>query len=438
MKKRLYKFFNRVQTSKPVRFTGLLIIYLWSRWLPFPSELDKPVDFSKTPSAESIRNMAKNTANIKSNENQSVTDNQSQMIFVTGSGDQITRDGQRIAGNVNSLRGGESLGNPSSSSIVQAPPSSPKSKGVKGETGSSTGSLGIPGATGFPNPARKNARSINGAGSNNPKKRDRLPSGFYKSNPSSGSGNGNGNSPGNSAEYDEYCAPKTRVEPGDEYYDYFPRSRTRRPGVSMSKVPGAKRRVKRQRVYDRYQELLKKMAEKGYPDYESMECSLQRFEDLCVDPKIQLFTEKAILQAEGGLHLELDGSVKNIRVNQNLEVDIDLMCELGKTGETIYLDHKFLPDYVTLTRDNGELVYPDPSYRPDIYKRAYKSGIRAAEQQQKWAEKANGVKIYEAYDLRKYSDPEVVNDLIHQFSQGVIAQDGDLATIIFITNKDKE
>ena len=52
MKKRFSKFFNRVQTSKPVRFTGLLIIYLCPRWLPFPPELENPVDFYRRPSAK--------------------------------------------------------------------------------------------------------------------------------------------------------------------------------------------------------------------------------------------------------------------------------------------------------------------------------------------------------------------------------------------------
>lgn len=438
------------KNRKELKMAIVLTIFGWSFLPVFPSiasEIDK-----------SEQNLEQIRDHIETNETQSNTEikAKSQIVIITGSGDKFDKRGKRLANDtkvvLNINRGGDGKSAPSSSS-------------------SRTGSSVIPGVGAFQNrfpgaknpstgrsPARMSGKNIfpgpkqgpssgKSAGSKGQsypgktppaKKLDRLPSGFggqYKkkgrglSGGPSGSGSGS-NGSGNSAEYDSSSQkPKKPLSKSQDQCsnpNYFTKQNPRK---KKKAAKNRKRTLKRQEVYDRYKEFVKEMKQDGY-DIFDLDCDYQRFEDMCRDPRTGLFTAKEMFQAEGGLALEAQGVIKNVRLNTDLNVNIDLVAELTSTGETILLDAKRAKNFDGFRDNYGNLV-AETSKRANPLDRAFDSGQKAVDQQNKWRKAANGRPIYEFYDLKEFRNTPMIPGLIEEFTNGVESMGGDMSTILF-------
>jgi hypothetical protein len=94
--------------------------------------------------------------------------------------------------------------------------------------------------------------------------------------------------------------------------------------------------VSEKRVIERYQNFISQMSDNISED---------RFLELSRGE----FDEKSIFKAEGGLEAEAKGFLKNLRRPENPDVDLDFQAELVDSGKTIFVDHKGMIDFGSLS-----------------------------------------------------------------------------------------
>ena len=141
------------------------------------------------------------------------------------------------------------------------------------------------------------------------------------------------------------------------------------------------RAVSRTRVNEAYQDFISEMNKKGY----KVNISEDRFAELSVNPQTREFDEQSISEAYGTLELELKNMIKNLRRTKNPKVDLDFMAERVGSGETIFLDHKEMIDFESLS-DQGI----DVSYFPSHEEVAFNMGKDSVQQKQTFLEKDQG------------------------------------------------
>lgn len=90
------------------------------------------------------------------------------------------------------------------------------------------------------------------------------------------------------------------------------------------------------------------MSDEGY----EVTISEDRFLELSRNPQTGQFDEKSIFEAEGGLEAEVKGLFKNLRRPENPDVDLDFQAELVDSGKTVFVDHKGMIDFGSLS-DKG-------------------------------------------------------------------------------------
>ena len=88
-----------------------------------------------------------------------------------------------------------------------------------------------------------------------------------------------------------------------------------------------------------------KKKKKGY----EVNISEDRFLELSTNPQTGQYDEKSIFETEGGLELEAKGMVNNLRRPDNPKVDLDFVAERVGSGETIFIDHKGMIDFGSLS-----------------------------------------------------------------------------------------
>ena len=222
----------------------------------------------------------------------------------------------------------------------------------------------IPGAHGFKIPiSRRNPKSNNpplgGARQNANKgissgvnKLPRARSGFRTPYPvkkqglydgvtaSSGSGSGN---PGDDSN------PDFNVKSSNECQDpnYFNQAQEKK-----KKKKKNSQQVSRKRVIKAYQDFISEMEKKGY----KTNISQDRFLKLSINPQTNQYDEKSIFETKGGLELEANGTVNNLRRPDNPKVDLDFMAERVGSEETIFIDHKGMIDFGTLSNKGIDIT----------------------------------------------------------------------------------
>jgi hypothetical protein len=175
--------------------------------------------------------------------------------------------------------------------------------------------------------------------------------GFYgESTGSGGSGSGNGSeNPGDDPNQNN---PRFKSSDQCQDPDYFNQEQKKK-----KKDKKNSRQVSRKRVIEAYQNFMSKMKKKGY----EINISEHRFLELCTNPQTGQFDEKSIFETTGGLELEANGMVNNLRRPDNTKVDLDFMAERVDSGETIFIDHKGMIDFGSLS-DKGIDISGFPSH----------------------------------------------------------------------------
>ena len=102
---------------------------------------------------------------------------------------------------------------------------------------------------------------------------------------------------------------------------------------------------------------MSKMKKKGY----EVNIAEDRFIELSTNPQTGKFDEKSIFETEGGLELEAKGMIDNLRRPDNPKVDLDFVAERVGSGETIFIDHKGMIDFGSLS-DKGIYISGFPSH----------------------------------------------------------------------------
>ena len=229
----------------------------------------------------------------------------------------------------------------------------------------------IPGAHGFKppisrrnpklnNPALGGARQNTGKGvSPGANKPPRAPSGFrtpYKPvkkqglyGGATGSGGSGSGSPGDDSNPNN---PHFNTKSSDQCQNpnYFNQAQKKKKKKNS-------RQVSKKRVIEVYQDFMSKMKKKGY----EVNISEDRFLELSTNPQTGQYDEKSIFETEGGLELEANGMVNNLRRPDNPKVDLDFVAERVSSGETIFMDHKGMIDFGSLS-DKGIDISGFPSH----------------------------------------------------------------------------
>ena len=249
----------------------------------------------------------------------------------------------------------------------------------------------IPGAPGFTpqrpllGPRKRNPMNPNP----NPTKPPRLPSGFTKIPHTplkeqrlagqGGNGNGKGN-PGSNSN------PKNRrSESPDQCLnrEYYKKKKKKRSDE-----------ISKERVLEIYEDFLSRMGDKGY----KINVSEDRFLELARDPHRGTYTNNSVFEAKGGLELEANGTVTNLRRPENRQVDLDFVSEYVSSGETVFIDHKGMIDFETLRKEKEV----DVSHFPSHQNVAFKMGKDLVEQKKR--------------HLGKYLGPTSIEDVIHVYN----------------------
>lgn len=105
------------------------------------------------------------------------------------------------------------------------------------------------------------------------------------------------------------------------------------------------RQVSKKRVIEAYQDFMSKMKKKGY----GVNIFEDRFLKLFTNPQTGQYDEKSISETKGGLELEAEGMVNNLRRPDNPKVDLDFVAERVGSGETVFIDHKGMIDFGSLS-----------------------------------------------------------------------------------------
>lgn len=220
----------------------------------------------------------------------------------------------------------------------------------------------IPGAHGFKPPISTRNPNLNnpapgGARQNtakglfpNPNKPPRAPSGFRTPHKSvekqglyggatgfGGSGSGSGSPGSDSNQNNNQNNPRSKSSDQCQNTNYSNQKKKKKKKNSHQ--------VSKKRVIEAHQDFMSKMNKKGY----EVNIPEDRFLELSTNPQTGKFDEKSIFEAEGGLELEANGRVKNLRRPGNSKVDLDFVAERVGSGETIFIDHKGMIDFGSLS-----------------------------------------------------------------------------------------
>ena len=103
--------------------------------------------------------------------------------------------------------------------------------------------------------------------------------------------------------------------------------------------------VSKQKVIEAYQNFI---SEINYRGYEVNICE-DRFIGLSKNPQTGKFDKKSIFETEGDLQGEVKGLYSNLRRTKNLKVDLDFETISVKTGKTIFVNHKGMIDFGSLS-----------------------------------------------------------------------------------------
>ena len=211
----------------------------------------------------------------------------------------------------------------------------------------------IPGAHGFkppisrrnPNNPKLNNPALGGTRQNTGKgvspsanKPPRAPIGLYvRATGSGGSGSG---SPGDDSNPNN---PRFSTKSSDQCQNpnYFNQAQKKKKKKNS-------RQVNKKIVIEAYQDFMSKMKKKGY----EINIPEERFLELSTNPQTGQYDKKSIFETEGGLELEAKGMVNNLRRPDNPKVDLDFVAERVSSGETIFMDHKGMIDFGSLS-DKG-------------------------------------------------------------------------------------
>ena len=241
----------------------------------------------------------------------------------------------------------------------------------------------IPGAHGFkppisrrnPNNPKLNNLALGGANQNPSKgvssgvnKPLRAPSGFWtpyklvkKQGLYGGATGSNGSGSGSPGPGDDSNPnnPRFNTKSSDQCQNpnYFSQAQKQKKRKKNS------RQVNKKRVIEAYQDFMSKMKKKGY----EVNISEDRFLELSTNPQTGQYDEKSIFETEGGLELEAKGMVNNLRRLDNPKVNLDFVAERIGSGETIFIDHKGMIDFGSLS-DKGIDVSGFPSHESVAFK----------------------------------------------------------------------
>lgn len=168
-------------------------------------------------------------------------------------------------------------------------------------------------------------------------------------------GNGNGGSgsnanPASGSEIDNGSCPSKRSPKFP--YQLSPKQK------NTKKKKNNSQHVNEHKVVEAYQNFIKEMNEKGY----DIDISEERFLELCRNPQTNKFDKKSIFEVEGNLQVEVEGNLYiNLQRTRNPNVDLDFEAKCIKTGKTIFVDHKGMIDFGSLS-DKGIDISTFPSH----------------------------------------------------------------------------
>lgn len=147
--------------------------------------------------------------------------------------------------------------------------------------------------------------------------------------------------------------------PGDDSNPFNKKlpNQCQNPNYFNQKKKKNSRHVNKERVIQAYQNFMSKMKKKSY----ELSISEDRFIELSTNPQTGKFDEKSIFETEGGLELEAKGMVNNLRRPDNPKVDLDFVAERVGSGKTIFIDHKGMIDFGSLS-DKGIDISGFPSH----------------------------------------------------------------------------
>jgi hypothetical protein len=214
----------------------------------------------------------------------------------------------------------------------------------------------------FNNPALGKARQNTGKGiSPGPNKPPRAPSGFrtpHKHVKNQGfyggatgyGGSGSGNDSENPGDDSNQNNPRFKSSDQCQNPDHFNQGQKK-------KNKNNSHQVSKKRVTETYQDFMSKMNKKGY----EVDISEDRFLELSTNPQTGKFDEKSIFETAGGLKLEANGMVNNLRRPDNPKVKLDFVAERVGSGEAIFIDHKGMIDFGSLS-DKGIHILGLPSH----------------------------------------------------------------------------
>lgn len=184
--------------------------------------------------------------------------------------------------------------------------------------------------------------------------------------------------------------------------------------------------VSKETVIQAYQAFMLKMKKKGY----EVNISEDRFIELSKNTQTGKFDEKSIFDAEGGLELEIKGMVHNLRRPDNSKVDLDFVAERVGSGETIFIDHKKMIDFGSLS-DKGIDISGFPSHEGI----AFNMGKNSVDQKEKFIGLDHGptsikevVHLYNFENIRNKAEIRILMQAILNGAE----QAGDTDGIIFL------
>ena len=186
------------------------------------------------------------------------------------------------------------------------------------------------------------------------------------------------------------------------------------------------RQVSKKRVIQAYQDFMSKMKKKGY----EVNIFEDRFLELSTNPQTGKFDEKSIFETEGGLELEANGTVKNLRRPDNPKVDLDFVAERVGSEETIFIDHKGMIDFGSLS-DKGVDISGFPSHESV----AFNMGKDSVDQKRKFIGMDQGPasmeEVVHLYDFRNIRNRTEIPLLTQAVLNGA-EQAGYMDGIIFL------
>lgn len=234
-----------------------------------------------------------------------------------------------------------------------------------------------------------------------------------------GSGSSSSGSPGDDSNPFNTKSPNQCQNP-----NYFNQTQTQTQKKKKKKKNS--RHVSKEQVIQRYQDFMSKMKKKGY----EVNISEDRFIQLSTNPQTGKFDEKSIFETEGGLELEAKGMVNNLRRPDNLKVDLDFVAERVGSGETIFIDHKGMIDFGSLS-DKGIDISGFPSHESI----AFNMGKDSVDQKRKFIGMDQGptsmeqvVHLYNFENIRNRTETPLLMQAVLNGAE----QTGYMSGIIFL------